>query len=469
MAESRSFSTGTIVGITLAAAFVAFLGLALLTNIFERKQEAKIPFSRVVELTDDTDDPAVWGQNFPYQYDTFLRTVDHERTRFGGSETIPQEPSEDDPRTAVAPSKLEHIPQLKRLWAGYAFAVDYREKRGHAYMLEDQMFTQRVNVVQQPGTCINCHASTYVPWKKVGNGDFIAGYKKLNPLPYKEIQKHFDQAISCIDCHDAETMAVRITRPGFLEGIKKIKAAEGIENFDPNTMATRQEMRTYVCAQCHVEYYFSGKEKELVFPWHNGLKAEAMMTYFDEAGFSDWTHKETGAKMVKVQHPEFELWSNGTHAAAGVSCSDCHMPYTRVGALKISDHNVRSPMLNVNNACQTCHKVTEQALIDRTEAIQMRTRDMVKKALDAAVELIDDIKAAKASGDDIDLSKALDYQRKASFYVDFVVSDNSNGFHASQEAVRILGTSIDYSRKGQKAVREAMEGKSMRQAAFVKE
>ena len=99
----------------------------------------------------------------------------------------------------------------------------------------------------------------------------------------------------------------------------------------------------------------------------------------------------------------------------------------------------------------------------------MRTRDMAKKALDAVVELIDDIKAAKASGDDIDLSKALDYQRKASFYVDFVISDNSNGFHASQEAVRILGTSVDYSRKGQKAVREAMDGKSMRQAALVKE
>lgn len=452
---TKSFSLAGIIGITLLAAAGTAFSLFLLMNIFEKKQEAKLPFARVVELDDDTADPAIWGQNFPHQYDSFLRTVDHERTRFGGSEVFPQEPSDDDPRTAVPPSKLEHIPQLKRMWNGYAFAVDYREKRGHAYMLIDQIHTQRTKVVNQPGTCLNCHASTYNPWKELGNGDPHAGYEIANQMPFDQAQEHFTQAIACIDCHDAKTMALRITRPGFLEGIKALKAKEGIEDYDPNTMATRQEMRSFVCAQCHVEYYF-GKERELVFPWHEGLKAEEMLDHFDKAEFADWKHKETGAAMIKVQHPEYELWSKGTHAAAGVSCTDCHMPYERVGAMKVTNHHARSPLLNINNACQTCHKVPEKDLIARTEAIQERTQDLRGKALDALVDLIDDIKKAQEKHAEIDLKEALDCQRKASFYVDFVISDNSNGFHAPQEAARILGTSIDYSRKGQIAVRDAI-------------
>lgn len=455
--NQKTLSLRSIFVVTVLAALATGFALYILTDVFEKKQEAKLPFFRVVNLTDDTADPKVWGQNFPHQYDSFVRTVDHERTRFGGSETLPQEPSDDDPRTEVAPSKLEHMPQLKRMWNGYAFAVDYREKRGHAYMLEDQIHTQRTKVVQQPGTCLNCHASTYNPWKELGDGDPHAGYEIANQMPFEEAQQHFTQAIACIDCHDATTMALRITRPGFIEGIKALKAKEGIKDYDPNTMATRQEMRSYVCAQCHVEYHFGKEKKELVFPWHKGMKAEEMMAHFDEIEFTDWVHKETGANMIKVQHPEFELWSKGTHAAAGVSCTDCHMPYERVGAMKVTNHHARSPLLNISAACQNCHKVSEKDLLARTEAIQMRTQDLREKALNALVDLTDDIKEAQADNPDADYSVALDCQRKASFYVDFVVSDNSNGFHAPQEAVRILGTSIDYSRKGQNAVRDALK------------
>src|SRR5512134_1076373 len=111
-----------------ALAGVAAAGVtALLVNIFERKQEARNPFFRVVELTDETDDPAVWGKNFPLQYDTYLRTVDQKRTRYGGSEALPQSPSEADPRSVVAQERIEEDPRLKRMWAGYAFATDFRK------------------------------------------------------------------------------------------------------------------------------------------------------------------------------------------------------------------------------------------------------------------------------------------------------------------------------------------------------
>ena len=452
MSTSKS-SRILLIGIICLCAAIAFGILALVTNIFEKKQEGKNPFFRVVELTDDTEDPTIWGKNFPQQYDDYIQTVDMVRTRYGGSEGIPREPTEDDPRHVTSYSKLDIIPQLKRMWAGYAFAVDFRGARGHAYMLEDQLFTGR-HIVQQPGTCINCHASVYVPFKKFGDGDIIKGFEKFNPMPFEEAKKFVKRPISCIDCHDSKTMELRITRPAFIEGIRALKALEGIPDYDVDKMATHQEMRSFVCAQCHVEYYFKGDQRRLVFPWSKGLKVENMLAYFDEIGFKDWQHKETGAPMLKVQHPEFEMWAQGTHAQAGVSCADCHMPYQRVGALKISDHHVRSPLLNINNACQTCHKVSEDNLLERTETIQDRHVNLVYTTLDALVDLIDDIKEAREKGVSEDKIKiAQDFQRKASFYVDYVEAENSSGFHAAQEAARILGESINFSRQGQLALR----------------
>jgi nitrite reductase (cytochrome c-552) len=438
------------------AALAVIVGVALLINIFERKQEARNPFYRVVELTDDTEDPAVWGKNFPLQYDDYRRTVDQVRTRFGGSEALPRTPTQADPRTVVAQSKIEEDPRLKTMWAGYAFAKDFREERGHAYMLDDQIFTERQQAAKQPGTCLQCHASLYVPYRRAGNGDLIKGFEKLNPMPYAEARKLVAHPVACIDCHDSGTMQLRVTRPGFIEGIRAFKASQGVQNYDVNAQASRQEMRAYVCGQCHVEYYFKGPEKRLVYPWAKGLKVEEIQAYYDDAQFKDWTHADTGAPALKAQHPEFEMWNQGIHARSGVTCADCHMPYKREGALKISDHHVRSPMLNVNRACQTCHKWPEEELKARVETIQQRTFKLRNVAMDALMGLIADLKAAKAADKtDQDLAAAQTFQRKAQFYLDFVEAENSTGFHAPQEAARILGESIDFSRQGQIALRDA--------------
>jgi nitrite reductase (cytochrome c-552) len=457
--EKRSIAK--ILGFTAVVATVIAVGLAaLLVNIMEKKEEAKNPFYRVVELDDETEDPEVWGKNFPLQYDSYKRTVDQVRTRYGGSEALPATPSDADPRSVVAQSKIEEDTRLKTMWAGYAFSKDFREERGHAYMLTDQLYTERQNIPSgQPGTCIHCHASVYVPYKKAGDGDLIKGFEYYNQKPYREIQDDFKHPVSCIDCHDPETMQLRVTRPGFLEGIRDLKKAkEGIDNYDPNTMASRQEMRTYVCGQCHVEYYFKGDEKRLTYPWTNGLKGDEILAYYDEIGFKDWTHKDTGAPALKAQHPEFEMWNQGIHAKSGVACADCHMPYTRTGAMKVSDHHVRSPLLNVSNACLTCHKWSEEEMKSRVETIQERTFEMRNRAMDALMELIADVKIAKDGGaTDEQLAAARDFQRKATFLLDFVEAENSTGFHAPQEAARILTQSIDYSRKGQLAIRDAVD------------
>ncbi len=449
-----AFSAKVLAVVAFAAFAVSILGLALLTNIFERKQEARNPFFRVVELTDDTHDPAVWGKNFPLQYDSYLRTVDQVRTRFGGSEAVHRTPTNADPRSIVAQSRLEEDPRLKTMWDGYAFAVDFREERGHAYMLEDQTFTERQAVTQQPGTCINCHASAYEAYKKLGQGDIVQGFHALNKMPYQEARKEVTHPVACIDCHDSQTMALRITRPAFMEGIKLVKASQGVANFDVNRDATRQEMRSFVCGQCHVEYYFKGPEKTLTYPWQKGMKVENILEYYEEVKHKDWTHAQTGAEALKAQHPEFEMYNQGIHARAGVSCADCHMPYERQGAMKISSHHVRSPLLSINTSCQTCHKGTEEELKFRVETIQERTYKLRGLAMDALVQLIGDIVAAKNAGaSDADLAAARENQRKAQFFLDFVEAENSMGFHAPQEATRILGESINFSRLGQVSLR----------------
>jgi nitrite reductase (cytochrome c-552) len=346
------------------------------------------------------------------------------------------------------------------MWQGYAFAIDFREERGHAYMLEDQKLTLRQQVVQQPGACLNCHASTYLAYKKAGDGDTTKGFEKINAMPYGEAEKLVQHPVACIDCHDGQNMSLRVSRPAFIEGIRAYKASQGIPNYDVNKQATGQEMRAFVCGQCHVEYYFKGPEKRLVFPWSKGLKVDEIQAYYDEIGFRDWTHKDTGAPALKAQHPEFEMWSQGIHARAGVTCADCHMPKTNHKGTTLSDHWVRSPVLNLKDACLGCHKkhdakITEKELKSRVEQIQDRHWGLRQHAMTALMGLIADLKAAMAAGkSDAELATARYLQRRAQFYLDFVEAENSTGFHAPQEAARILGESLNYARQGQLAVRD---------------
>jgi nitrite reductase (cytochrome c-552) len=203
-----------------------------------------------------------------------------------------------------------------------------------------------------------------------------------------------------------------------------------------------------------VEYYFKGPEKRLQYPWSKGLTADSILAYYDSTGFKDWTHKISGAPVLKAQHPEFEMYNQGIHARSGVACADCHMPYKREGAMKISDHHVRSPVLNINRACQTCHKWSEEELKARVETIQDRTFEMRNMALDAVLQLTREIAAQVQSDSTLPtVALARDYQRKAQFLADFIEAENSMGFHADQESARVLAKSIDYARRGQMALR----------------
>jgi nitrite reductase (cytochrome c-552) len=266
-------------------------------------------------------------------------------------------------------------------------------------------------------------------------------------------------------------MSLRVTRPGFLRGIQALAASEAPvpalpsiklwrqgkrdAPYNPNVDATRNELRSFVCGQCHVEYYCSSK-MPLTFPWGKGLTATDIEGYWDETDFPDghdfvdYTHAETGAPVLKAQHPEFELWNQGIHARNGVSCADCHMPYQREGAAKVSDHWVRSPLLNINRSCQTCHRAPEQEILARVDTIQQRNYELLQRGGVAIVALIDGIVSAKAAGATPEaLAPALRLQRRAQWRLDFIAAENSMGFHAPQEAAKVLAEAIDYARQGQ--------------------
>lgn len=450
-----------LIGLLVSVSAAVFAIMLLIGSILERKAEAKDHVFRVVNLTEDTVDPAEWGKNFPRQYDSYKRTVDIERTKHGGSEAF---------------QKLDDDPLLRELFAGYAFGVDFREERGHAYMLQDQNETERVKQFKQPGACLHCHASV-IPFyksegKKAGVPDdqkeaqIQKGFDLVCAMSYKDAAKNVKHPVSCVDCHNVDSMQLEVNRPGFINGIRNLAQSSAptphlpsIERwrkdgkkgeYDVNKMASRQEMRSFVCGQCHVEYYFKGPEKNLTYPWHNGLKMEQIEKYYDDVAWKDFEHKKSGAKVLKAQHPEFETWSQGIHARSGVSCADCHMPYKREGAIKISDHHVRSPMLNVAASCETCHRYPEKEIKARVEIIQDRTKELLLKAEGVTVSLIKDIEAAKGKGaSDASLESARDFHRKAQWRVDFVAAENSMGFHAPGESLRILAEAIDYARQGQ--------------------
>jgi nitrite reductase (cytochrome c-552) len=438
-------TTGTVLFILLVALFT-FLIAALLVSIFQRRQEARRPFVRVVEVDEWTDDPAIWGRNWPRQYDSYRRTADLTHTRYGGSDGITDQ-------------RLERDPWLKKLFAGHAFSLDYRDRRGHAYMLVDQEETERMQR-PQPGACLHCHSAVMPAYRYVGEGDVMAGFAKVSAMPYHEARnlttdegrRLIEHPVTCLDCHDPDTMQLRVTRPAFINGIRDLKAGQGIKDYDPNRDATRQEMRSFVCGQCHVEYYFRKGDNLVIYPWHKGLTLDAAEQHYDEIGFSDWNHGMTGGGMLKAQHPEFEMWSQGIHGRAGVACADCHMPYIREGAMKVSDHGVRSPLLMINRSCQPCHSVSERELEARVLNIQDKTRDMIVRAGLAYEAMVDTMVQARARGvSDQQLAPAIALQRKAGFRLDWVYAENSMGFHAPQETARLLLEAIDYSRQGQLA------------------
>jgi nitrite reductase (cytochrome c-552) len=418
----------TIITILCGAVMIPMILLAISINEDKAEQDTINATPQIPRLEPRA---AVWGQHYPRQYDSYMKTRNSDEIR----------------------DMLKENPALVVMWAGYGFAKDYNAPRGHHYMLEDNMNTLRTGgpvdakTGPMPTACWTCK-STDIPRliDNIGENDFYTG-------KWARFGGEVVNSTGCADCHDNETMRLTITR----DYLKRALDAEGSKPF---AEATHQDMRSLVCAQCHSEYYFkatkwtddSGVEKTakvVTFPWNDGTSAEAMEKYYDDRDFVDWTHKLSRAPMLKAQHPGYETFITGVHATKGLACADCHMPYVREGGVKYSSHTVGSPLDNIANTCLSCHRGTEKEFAETVQRKLERKEELHRTAMNVLARAhLEAARAWELGATESEMQPILQDIRHGQWRWDYSIAAHGSFFHAPEETLRVLGSAIN---KGQDA------------------
>ena len=401
--------------VAVALAVVVVFGIVVVRTFVQKPQEAVT----IRPIPAGEYDPAVWGKSYPLQYASYLknRGMSPSPTGYGGSEKV---------------QKSIQQPEILANFKGYPFSLDYTEDRGHPYALEDLKDTKRIGPASV-GACITCKTPQVEGFFR----DMGWGYAKV---PLSELIQKTKHPVVCGNCHDPATMDLRVINPAFIEAMNR----RGVDV----KKAPREEMRSYVCGQCHAEYYFEPGTSRVVLPWDRGMTPQAMYDYYATKpnGFAqDWQHPDSKASMLKSQHPDFETWRQGTHGKAGVSCADCHMPFMREKGQKYSSHWVTSPLKHLQASCRTCHTQDEAWLFERVKSTQDQTWQLLHTAgLTIAKAHEATGKASSLTTADLaELAKARELIRKAQWYWDMVAAENSMGVHNPTGSLNILGQSID--------------------------
>ncbi|WP_329905088.1 ammonia-forming cytochrome c nitrite reductase [Porphyromonas pogonae] len=424
MNEKKSLKTWQgwlLFGVSMVVVFC--LGL-LAASVTERRAEIQSVFAnKKVNIKPLEARNEVYKSNYPREYETWTQTADTTfQSEFNGSS---------------AKDVLAMRPNMVVLWAGYAFSRDYSTPRGHMHAIEDMRQTLRVgnpgidgDKDMQPATCWTCK-SPDVPrmMQALGVDEF---YKNK----WSALGSEIVNPIGCADCHDPETMDLHISRPALIEAFQR----RGIDI----TKATHQEMRSLVCAQCHVEYYFKGDGKYLTFPWDKGMTMEDAEKYYDESDYYDYIHALSKTPILKAQHPDFEIAQQGIHAQRGVSCADCHMPYMNQGGVKFSDHHIMSPLANIDRTCQTCHRESEETLRQNVYDRQHKANEIRNKLENELAKAHIEAKFAwdKGAGE-AEMKPVLKYIRQSQWRWDYAVASHGASFHAPQEVSRIMGDGLE--------------------------
>lgn len=400
----------------IAGFLVVAFGVALIVRLTTAVPSATI---KITSLPQKEYNPEVWGKYYPLEYESFRKNsvMAESPTGYGGS---------------VNRQKSLKEPEILVNFKGMAFSKDYAEDRGHVFALEDIRNTKRLSP-QTTGSCITCKTADLIDlWQEKG-----WGYAQE---PISKIFQEVRHSITCANCHDPKTMKLRVVNPAFIEAMK----SRGIDT----AKASQQEMRAFVCGQCHVEYYFEPESKKVVLPWGKGLDPEQMYAYYSEkpACFKqDWLHPDSQVRMLKAQHPDFETWSAGVHGRAGVGCPDCHMPYERHRGQKYSSHWVTSPLRSIENSCGTCHDQTKEWLLQSVKSTQQKVWQLQRLAGVSVAQAHEALKRGASKGRGTDAEKAGELLRRAQWYWDCVAAENSMGFHNPTQTLNILGQSIQLS------------------------
>lgn len=360
-------------------------------------------------------DPAVWGKAYPLQYESYkkMSETSPSPTGYGGSVNV---------------QKSDMQPELFANFKGMPFSKDYSEDRGHIYAVGDLLNSKRIGPASK-GACITCKT----PYIEQFYQESGWGYANK---PLAELLEKSKHPVSCGNCHDSATMNLRVINPAFIEA----QARKGIDM----SKATREEMRTYVCAQCHSEYYMEPGTNKVIFPWDKGVKPEEMYDYYAEKPnkfVQDWQHPDSKAPMLKAQHPDYETFSTGTHAKAGVTCADCHMPYMRKDGQKYTSHFITSPLKTLEASCSSCHTQGTAWLSERVKTIQDQTWQLQHTAGLTVAKAHEAIKKASEmpNVNQDELTKARELVRHAQWLWDIVAAENSMGFHNPDQIMTTLG------------------------------
>lgn len=437
MKEKRKLKRWQGWALFVATMVVVFcLGL-LASSIMQRRAEvASIFANKKVEIAPQEARNAIFQSNYPKEYETWLQTAD---TSFS-SEFNGNKPAD----------VLAQRPEMVIFWAGYAFSKDYSAPRGHYYAIQDMLHTLRTGSPGvdgmddiQPATCWACK-SPDVPRMMQAMGVEAFYNQKWSAMGSEIVNP-----IGCADCHDTETMDLRISCPALIEAFGRM--GKDI------TKATHQEMRSLVCAQCHVEYYFRKENKYLTFPWDKGTSMEDVEKYYDEMDYYDYIHAISKTPILKAQHPDFEIAQLGIHAQRGVACADCHMPYMSQGGMKFSDHHIQSPLNYIDRTCQVCHRESEEVLrknvYDR-QRMANEIRNKLEKELAAAhieAKFAWDKGATEAT-----MKPVLRYIHQAQWRWDYGVASHGASFHAPQEVTRILSNGLERALQARLAISKVL-------------
>jgi nitrite reductase (cytochrome c-552) len=416
---------------------------------------------RTGTIPDGEMDPAKWGQVYPLEYDQWKKTADPKPM---GKSKYKKGYDTDK----VIYDKLSEFPYLALLYHGWGFGIEYNEARGHHYMVIDQLEIDPSRL-GAGGVCLSCKTPYAAKLEKELGPEY---FKMKYVDAHAKIPKEFQElGVACIECHDNKTMGLRLYHPAALESFKFIGQ-------DPGKM-TRQELRSATCGQCHVTYIIPRdkdmKSMALFFPWQGSKPGDISIeniikvikkdpsVYQSDWGTGEWVQKVTGFKVAFIRHPEYEFYTrNSVHWNAGVACADCHMPYIKVGANKISDHDVTSPLKADMKACQQCHTESPEWLKNQVTAIQDRTVSLMFRsgyATAVAAKLFEMVHKAQKEGKQIDqklYDQAKDLYLEALYRVIYINAENSVGFHNPSEAGRILGDATAMAGKSEALLRQVL-------------
>lgn len=403
----------------ICAVCVVFFGFVVL-RIAAAPNDSSVKLAKIPEDKKLTTE--AYKDAYPLEYESYMKNNmgGASPTGYGGS----------DPGV----SYLEMQPEMIENFKGYKFSIQYDVARGHTHAGEDFRATKRLP--GQKGSCITCKGSyMYDVYFKQSGWDYAS-----KPIDEVKAPIGDDEWFGCSTCHDPDTMELRVYQQGFVEAM----ARRGI---DVNN-ASHNDKRAYVCAQCHNEYYFMSEDGRVNHPWDNGLEPEDEFRFYQSGqagGFQqDWIHPDSKTKMLKAQHPDFEIWATSVHADNGVTCVDCHMPYMRKDGQKYTSHWMTSPLKTIQESCLKCHDESPETLTARVKTIHDNNYKLQRRAGQAVAKAHLAIKAAMDAGvPDEQLMGARLKLREASFYWDWIAAENGNGFHNPDKCMRVSGEAID--------------------------